>query len=266
MIGQAGYGRVLARQDPSDPASRLIEIPGPNHADALAVVDAYRETGSVMRASKLLQSRGIPAPRGGKKWGTHTITNILEREAPDLFPRKARTSGRRIPAKVWYAQLVVCHCGATMSPNRPRHQLYCPWGHRLGAAIHGRMTISENKVRAFVDAELDHFALPADTYTIEVKSAARRSVVNARLERMREMRAEGDIDKARWEAEKARHAADMATLDDRETVVELPDRNELWTYADRDISRILRSIFLRIDLSTEMMPLATWRNRKLRRS
>jgi hypothetical protein len=44
----------------------------------------------------------------------------------------------------------------------------------------------------------------------------------------------------------------------------LPPRDELWSYGQLDISRILRSIFLRIDLSADMAPTAVWRNPALR--
>jgi DNA invertase Pin-like site-specific DNA recombinase len=274
VIGQAGFGRILARENPDDPKSRLIEIPGPDHDRAMAVVEAYKLTGSIMRTSKLLQARGIPAPRGGEKWGTHTVSNILTREAGELFPRrgqptKGSPTGRRTPATVWYAQLVHHHCGATMSPNRPRHQLICPWGHREGGATHGRTTISANAIQEYVNAELDHFQLPGDTYELAKDDAARRGAIVARLERYRELYLEGGehgIDKKRWEAEKVRHAADLSALDDRQTVVELPPRDELWSYTDPDISRILRGIFLRIDLSADMVPTAVWRNPALRRA
>ncbi|HEY5495022.1 MAG TPA: recombinase family protein [Candidatus Limnocylindrales bacterium] len=268
VIGQAGFGHVLAR----DEAGRIIEIPGPDHDRAMAVVEAYRLTGSIMRTSKYLQNHGIPAPRGGKKWGTHTVSNILSREASELFPRRGKPSkgspaGRRTPTTVWYAQLAACHCGATMSPNGARHQLQCPWGHRLGGAAHGRMTISANALQSYVMAELDHFALPSDTYELAKDDAARRTAVAARLERYRELYLEGGehgIDKRRWDAEKARYDADLAALDDRQTVVKLPPRDELWSYADRDISKILRSIFVRVDLDTDMEPTAVWRNPALR--
>src|SRR5450759_238670 len=273
VIGQAGFGRILARENPGDPKSRLIEIPGPDHDRALKVVEAYKLTGSIMRTSKYLQDHGIPAPRGGKKWGTHTVSNVLTREAGELFPRRGKPTkgsptGRRTPTTVWYAQLVHHHCGATMSPKRPRHQLICPWGHREGVATHGRTTISANAIEEYVNAELDHFQLPGDTYELAKDDEARRGAIVARLERYRELYLEGGehgIDKRRWDAEKARYDADLAALDDRQTVVELPPRDELWSYADRDISKILRSIFLRIDLSADMVPAATWRNPALRR-
>ena len=270
VLGQAGFGRVLVKRPEEN--GRVVEIPGPDHDRALKVVEAYKLTGSIMRTSKYLQDHGIPAPRGGKKWGTHTVSNILTREASELFPRRGKPSkgsptGRRTPTTVWYAQLVHHHCGATMSPNRPRHQLICPWGHREGGATHGRTTISANAIEEYVNAELDHFQLPGDTYELAKDDEARRGAIVARLERYRELYLEGGehgIDKRRWDAEKARYDADLAALDDRQTVVQLPPRDELWSYADRDISKLLRSIFLRIDLSADMVPSAVWRNPALR--
>jgi len=265
-LGRAAFGYVLARDD----KGRVVEIPGPDHALVAVVVDAYRTTHSVTKASKLLQRQGIPAPLGGARWGLHTVTSIIEKNAPGLFPRPSRIAGRRTPTTAWYAQLCVCHCGATMSPNQARHQAYCPWGHRTGADVHGRTTISENAIRAYVVAELEHFQLETDTYETEAHNVARRAAINARLDRHREAWLSQDplekIDRKRWEAEKARARADLDALDSTEIIrIELPDPDLLWTYAQPDIAKILRSIFLRIDLSADMVPSATWRNRAMRR-
>ena len=75
------------------------------------------------------------------------------------------------------------------------------------------------------------------------------------------------IDRKRWEAEKARARADLDALDSTEIIrVELPDPDRLWTtYTQPERSKILRSIFLRIDLSADMVPIATWRNPAWRR-
>jgi hypothetical protein len=155
-----------------------------------------------------------------------------------------------------FAQLLACHCGATMTPNRVRNQYYCPWGHRLGSAVHGKITASEAAVREWIEAKVDTMQLPADTIETTERNAARRDAVNARLEKAREDWYTNQIDRKKWDAEKARHAADLDALDaTTKVVVKLPDRDRLWTYQPGDINAILREIFVRVDLGPDMLPI-----------
>ena len=251
ILGQPGYGWRSARGEDG----RIIHVPDPD-LPAHVVVDAYREAGSIMGAAKLLQGRGVPAPKGGTRWGQSTVTRILEREAPELFPRPSRTGGRRTPTNMMFSQLLACHCGATMTPNRVRNQYYCPWGHRLGSAVHGKITASEAAVREWIEAKVDTMQLPADTIEMTERNAARRDAVNARLDRARELYLSGVDDRKKWEAEKARAAADLDALDATQTVaLKLRDRDCLWTYQPGDINAILREIFVRVDLGPDMLPI-----------
>jgi hypothetical protein len=113
-----------------------------------------------------------------------------------------------------------------------------------------------------------HIHLPGDLIETKAQNEHRRARAHARLDRGRELFMAGDIDRKRWEAEKARAAADLDALDSTETIVqELPPLDDLWTYAPGGIARILRSIFVRIDLGADMLPSgATWRNPALRRT
>ena len=257
-LGQPRYGYRFAREAGTN---RIIEERDPEQGDPAVVVAAYREAGSIMGAAKLLQARGVPAPKSGHRWGQSTVTRILEANAPELFPRPARTSGRRTPTHALFAQLLACHCGATMTPNQPRRQYYCPWGHRLGSAVHGKMTVSEAVVRAWIEAKVSTMQLPGDQVAMAERNAARREAVNARLDRGRELFMAGDIDRKRWDAEKARAAAEIDALVASEIVVELPPRDEMWSWRPEDINAILRTLFIRVDLGPDMLPVsATPRN------
>jgi hypothetical protein len=123
--------------------------------------------------------------------------------------------------------------------------------------VHGKITTSEAAVREWIEAKVDTMQLPADTIETTERNAARRDAVNARLDRGRELFMAGDIDRKRWEAEKARAAADLDALDaTTNVVVKLPDRDRLWTYQPGDINAILREIFVRVDLGPDMLPIA----------
>lgn len=94
------------------------------------VLDAYREAGSVLGACRLLEARGIPAPRGGERWATSALTRIIEENAPDLLPRRT-AAGLRTPSRALLAQLLRCpFCGRMLTPNVHRGQLYCANGPR----------------------------------------------------------------------------------------------------------------------------------------
>jgi DNA invertase Pin-like site-specific DNA recombinase len=258
-----GYGWKNAREEGT---GRIVHVPDGEHDPAI-VVDLYRQTGSIMKTAKALQARGIPAPKGGTRWGQSTTRRVLEREAPELFPRPSRTTGRRTPANSMFAQLLACKCGTTLTPNAVRHQYYCNNGHRLGSAVHGKITVSEITVSEWMRDEMLHFHLPAAGVEIQTQNAARRVAVTNRLERARELFLE-EGDRKRWEHEKTRAAQDIDALDSTETVVrEWPELRDLWTYKPAAIAKILREILVRVDLDAKMEPTsATWRNPSLRRA
>ena len=265
-FGLPGYGYRVVH----DPETGRVHHVRDNPCPADAVVEAYKEAGSIMGAGKLLQARGIPAPKGGEKWGQSTLAKIILREAPELLPRKSRTASRRTPTNHPFAQLIACTCGATMTPNGRRRQMYCPWGHRLGSIAHGTTTVPESTIRAWVEAELDHLELEGDTVETRERNEHRRAAVEARLEKVREDWYADRIDRKRWVAEQARAAADLDALDSTEKVmVELPPVDDLWngSYPPATVSKILRSVFVRIDLDKNMIPVsATWRNPDLRQN
>jgi hypothetical protein len=263
-MGRPGYGWHSVQDETT---KRIIHVPD-DARPADLVVDAYREAKSIMGCAKLLQARGVKAPKGGTRWGQSTVTRILEREAPELFPRPSRIAGRRTPTNSMFAGLLACACGATLTPNRVRNQYYCPWGHRLGSAVHGKITTSELAVQGWIDDELEHFEKPVDQVEMEAQIVGRREAVTTRLEKAREDWYANRIDRKKWDAEQARATDDLDAMDSTETIFEeWPDFDalNLWTLAPADISRILRSIFVRVDLGKDMLPTsATWRNPALR--
>jgi DNA invertase Pin-like site-specific DNA recombinase len=256
-MGQPPYGYRTARDD----AGRIIHVPDPEHP-ASVVVDAYREAGSIMGAAKLLQARGIPAPKGGHRWGQHTVTSVIEHNAPELRPRKG-PSGRRTPAHAILAQLLRCHCGHVMTPNRARGQYYCPAGHRDGSEIHGKITATEAAILPFVRAEVARLRLP-DAVTMAADNAVQRDALAGRLERAHEVYVAGAWTRERHAAEVAAVTAELDRLGDAETLVAIPAID--WTWAPRDVNAILRAILERVELGPDLRPVsAVWRNPELRR-
>ena len=228
------------------------------------ILDAYRDAGSVLGACRLLMAQGVPAPQGGKRWGTSSLTRILEAHAPELLPRR-NGRDRRQPAKAILAQLVKCpFCGQLLTPNTTRRQLYCSHG-STDRDSHPRYVASERAVLAFVVDEVAHLAIPGDAVALERQIAARREAIETRLTRAHELYIGGSIDKGRYEKEATSVRRELDALSARESTINLPPVEEIAEALDdprRDpakLNRLLRSLFESVELDASMAPLAvTW--------
>lgn len=85
-----------------------MRVPDPD-VDLTPIRDAYRQSGTVLGACRLLNECGIRAPKGGQ-WYTSALTRVLDENWPDLLPCEG-ASGKRITASAILSQLVRCHCG-----------------------------------------------------------------------------------------------------------------------------------------------------------
>ena len=250
-MGQPPYGYRTARDD----AGRIIHVSDPGRPVAV-VLDAYREAGSIMGAAKLLQARGVPAPKGGRRWGQHTVTSVIEHNAPELLPRRG-PGGRRTPAHALLAQLLRCHCGHVMTPNRSRGQYYCPAGHRDGSVVHGKITATEAAILPWIRAEVGRLRAP-EAVSLAADNAAQRDALAGRIERAHELYIAGAITRERHDAEAAAVTAGLDRLGDTETVAAVPAID--WTWAPRDVNGVLRAILERVDLGADLRPVsAVWR-------
>lgn len=249
----APYGWRLERQ--ADGAMRRVR----NDAiDLSALVGAFREAGSVLGACRLLEQRGVPAPRGGTRWATSALTRILEREAPDLLPRRTST-GMRTPTSAILAQLLRCPapgCGVMLTPNAKRGQYYCRLGPR-DTATHPRYTVTERLILPWVKAEAARLRVPYGEGELD-GIGARRDAIAERLGRANELYIEGAIDRAKLDAAKARAARDTAALEATEALVTIPEALD-WSWAPARINEVLRSMWRHVELDAGMTPVrAEW--------
>lgn len=226
------------------------------HQPIEPIIAAYKEAGTVLGACRLLENRGIPAPRGGRRWATSALTRIIEREAPELLPRRSM-GGRRTPSRALLAQLVECpFCGRTLTPNQQRGQLYCANGAREKAK-HDRYVVREADILPFVKAEAARLRFPADAVERD-GTEPRRDAIDSRLARAHELYIAGDIDRAKYDAEKVRAEAELAALDARDAVASLPPAVD-WSWPADKLNAVLRSLFSRIHLDDSMRPVrAEW--------
>lgn len=284
-MGSAAFGSKFLRvngEHEGKPAQKVIVVPDESAtATVQAVLDAYREAGSILGACKLLNGSperpAIPAPltyraaaRAAKgqepgeresKWWTRTVARIIAREAPELLPPRTGGTGRREGAgDALLSKLIRCHCGSTMTPRLSGglyRSYYCARGAISDRAAHPRVDISERKLLPFVRAEANRLRPPEKVMTSE-ESAGARAAIQGRLDRAHELYIAGDIDKARYEAEKARHVADLEAIDAQAQAVDWPALD--WSWPEAELGAVLRLIFARIELDDQMRPIrAIWR-------
>lgn len=251
-FGHAPYGFRHVK----DETGRIVRVPDP--AQPLEpVLDAYREAGTILGTVKLLNARGIPSPKG-KTWHTSALTRVIEQNAPHLLPRKG-ASGKRIrPTKNAspYAQLVRCHCGATMTPNTVRRQLYCSRGVTL--QNHGRYTASESYVTPWMQAEASRLRPEYDAAAIGEQDAGKRAALEAERERIGWAVVRGAIPQSAGDARLDEIDAELVKLGGRAQIVDIPAVN--WDAAPDKLNAVLRALWEYVELDADMRAVrAEWR-------
>ena len=259
-IGRAGYGFRLARNE----AGAIVTEPDPDRP-LEPILEAVRETGgNVLAACKLLNARAVPVPQGPSAerrlngsghWHPWPLRKIVDRNAPELLPAKG-PRGRRTPTNALLAQLLVCHCGHVLTPERAgrwRGQAYrCTVGNRTGREAHGRVFVTEAALLPWIRDEIAHLDLGVDAVELATGNAAERVRLAGRRERFAEVKAEV--------------AAELDKLGVAEAVVAVPPVDwERWSAPD--LNAYLRAILARVTLAADMRPVsAPWRNPALRRT
>ena len=249
-IGRVGYGYRLARNE----RGAIVAVPDPDHP-LEPIIAAVRDGGSILGGCKVLRERGIPAPDGGTVWTSTTLRRIIERAAPELIPPVGPT-GRHQPTHSILAQLLVCHCGHVLTPEAGRRGYRCSRGNRLGREAHGPCWVSEGAIMPWIRAEASRLRTP-ERVQMEAEDQSRREAIGARLARANELYIAGDIDRARFDAEKARGAEARAALDAAHLVADIPALD--WTWPPAQINAVLRALWSEIRLDERMAPVeAVW--------
>lgn len=252
-LGQPPYGYRFERVD-----GRLDWVRDPDRPIE-PLLQAYREKGTILGACRLLEERGIPAPKGGTRWATSALTRIIEREAPELLPRRTAT-GKRTPSRARLAGLLRCpFCDRLLTPNIARGQYYCANGAR-DRANHPRYAVREVDILPWVQAEADRFD-PGDYLEAEGVEKERAAIVDRR-ERALELYLAKDpmMTPERYRAEQDRAQRELDALDTRGSLAAIPPHAVDWGAEPTKINAFLRSIFIGIDLDRQLLPVhAEWR-------
>jgi hypothetical protein len=252
VMGQPPYGYRTQREADG----RLTFVRDPSRPVA-PLLDAVRAAGSVLAACRLLEQRGIPAPKGGKRWSASALTRILEREAPELLRPKGPTGRRVAGIRSPLAGLVRCHCGTVMTPNVQRGQLYCNRGHTEGAAIHGRVNVTIANLMPWLKAEAARLRTPEHVLMGDAADEQRASLA-ARRQRIAEAAIDGLITRDEAKAKADEIDEMLAALDAQEQVVAIPPID--WTWPAPELNAALRALWEHVQLDSDMRPVeAVWR-------
>jgi DNA invertase Pin-like site-specific DNA recombinase len=247
-MGPARYGFRLAKVD-----GRVTLVPDPDRPLA-PVFAAYAEAGTMAGACRILNASGLPAPRGGL-WRISTVTQILTDNGAPLPARNGR-GHRRNPPRAMFAQLLRCHCGRMLTPNRKRRSYYCSSG--LLVKDHGRYYIAESALRPWIEAEAARLTIPGDVAEMRERDEHRRTALLAKRGRWIESYAEGLCDKATRDARLAAIVRELDRLEAADRLVEIPAAVD-WSWPPEHVNAVLRALWAEVKLDTDLRPVsAEW--------
>lgn len=249
-FGHAPFGYRHVREADG----RIVRVPDPA-AQVEAVLQAYREARSVLGACRLLEARGVPAPKGGARWATSLVTRILEREAPELLPPKSH-SGLRTPTNALLAQLLECpYCSNRLTPNAHRGQYYCSNGAR-DRDRHPRYTVREADLLPWVRAEAARLRVPAERVELRARDATRQDELQARRRRVLDNYEDGLIEKPERDSKLAAIDAELPRLD--AAAVDIPAAVD-FSWPPSSVNRVLRTMWHHVELDERLLPVrAEW--------
>lgn len=185
-LGQAGWGRKLDRD-----GERVIEVRDPG-VDVQPLLDAFDEAGSVTGACKVLNTRGIPSPRG-VEWSPASVRAVIDRERPGLLAQTAHERRRNVGAPMITTGLLICHCGQRMTPNPARARAYCLRARQTTG--HGMASLTEAHILAWVHAEAARLLIPHSKVEERVDVSGQIAKAEAERERILDLYQSGDIDR-----------------------------------------------------------------------
>lgn len=253
--GSPPYGYRYAPRKPGEP---VAWEPDPSES-VDAILDGYREAGSFHGAARLLNDRGVKAPRGDRWYGSR-VRDILKAQRPDVAEVRStspRVAYRKPSSAALFRRLLRCHCGGIPTPNRQRNGSYsyrCPRGH-ADRAGHPVITISEWVILEWSRAEAARLRVPR--LVVATDDAERRGELAARRERVADALLAGLIDKARAVTERDAIDTELDRLDSADVVKVIPAID--WTWEPSKLNDVLRAMWQYVQLGPDLRPVsAEW--------
>jgi DNA invertase Pin-like site-specific DNA recombinase len=251
-MGRIPYGTNCPEPCGKDHRHRVGE-------DPQAVVEAFRVTRSLNGAALALNAQGV-ASALGRGWSATAIRDIVSRYAPDLLPRRASRGAKPSSPFALY-RLVTCHCGRVLTggrDSRPGHSAVYRCHYADTDPNHRRPhRITESVLMGWIRAEAELLVMPT---AIEVeRNEKRHAALMDKRARVIDFGASGFIDKAEVARRLAEVDAELVEVEAETTVESLPSRID-WTWAARDINRVLGALFSKVVMAEDFQSVSfEWR-------
>ena len=254
-MGQAPYGfRVvegrLERRDDEDPG---------------AVLAAFRDAGSFGGAARLLNERKIPTRRCTPRadgtvtsWNHGTVADIIRQQFPAEAPLATARARAKTRTGSLLAGLLRCTCGSTLTPRRFQGitTYYCARSYRVPG--HGKTTVREVELMPWVRDEAARFRIPGDQLETMLADEAERASLSEKRERIIDLMTDATITKAEGQRRLATVESQMAALDRRRVMVDIPQEVD-WSWPPDTVNAFLRAIWNHVELGDGLRPLwADW--------
>ena len=243
------YAAKLAKGEPIGTAKPYGASEG---EDADVVLAAFREAGSYSGAARLLNERHIK-PRNGRVWWASSVAVIVKRLDPSVPVMRPSRGYKAGGSEFILARLLRCPtCGTLLTgtrdrvdgPNRGRVRYAC----RLGTVTpHPRVSVSEHLILPAIRDEAEHLRTPEQIEGEE--RSTERAELEARKLRILDMFEAGHIDRGERERRLAAVGESLRALDNRRMIEAVPEID--WEWAPKDLNRVLRAMFERIDLDPQ---------------
>lgn len=258
-MGEAPYGWSKARlteagtNSRGEPAEAGAVVNVCTDPDAiLTVVNAYAAAGSALGTAQLLNAIGHTTKRG-KAWNNRGVTEVVEREAPELLPaRLGRKHARHYRTRV-LSGVMRCRCGTVMSPNG------AGWTCSAGMkGVHERpYNVNDAIVMPWVREEAERMRVPIG----EVEESGvedERAALEVKRSKLLDVYLDDMITKAEMDAKMRDLDARMEALEVRAGIHDVPRRIDWGGWSDSAINDVLRSLFT-VELGDDMRPArAVW--------
>ena len=145
-----------------------------------------------------------------------------------------------------------------MTPVDSRHELYCYRGVRQGVERHGHYVARQWRILEFARTEAARLAIPYTHAEIQAETSTRRELLTEQRKRLGWAVADGLLSRQSAKTRAAAIDAELAALEVRETIVEIPRID--WSAPAAELNAVLQALWERIELDEQLRPVhAVWR-------
>lgn len=258
-MGQTPYGYKKVRDETGQQHLALTTPDDERYEPVGRVVDLYRQHRTLLGVARLLNEEHIRTRRQGF-WSSTTVKAIIEREAPDLLPARAKRGGKPWAPFLFY-RLLRCHCGQILTGGREFRPSGTIRQARYTCSVagtmpgHGKTQITERAIIGWAKEELAAWlaAVPETEVLAAQDRAADRQRLEGQRERIKHVFLEGEMDRADYDRRLEEIKDELAKIENasRATVVE---KDVDWAGDPIAINGVLRAVWAEIELGADLLP------------